>query len=55
MTARSVPAAGAVQIYAPQSGDGIHGTVVASGAIVDYGKALSIDQDGTTDAKGNYV
>jgi hypothetical protein len=54
-TARSVPVASAVQIYAPQSGDGIHGTVVVTGAIGDYGKTVSIDQDGKTDANGNYV
>jgi hypothetical protein len=54
-SAASTPAGGPVNFYAPQNGDGIHGSVIITGAIGDYGKTVSIDKNGKTDAKGNYV
>jgi len=53
--ASSTPAGGSVQIYAPQSSDGIHGTIVITGAIGDYGKTLTINSKGKAVANGNYV
>jgi hypothetical protein len=52
--ASSAPAGGTVQIYAPQSSS-IHGTIVITGAIGDYGKTLSINSNGKAAASGNYV
>jgi hypothetical protein len=52
--ASSTPAGGSVQIYAPQS-DSLHGTIVITGAIGDYGKTLTINSSGKAAANGNYV
>jgi len=51
----STPAGGPIQFYAPQSNDGIHGTIFITGAIGDFGKTLTIDKNGKPDANGNYV
>jgi hypothetical protein len=50
----TTPAGGAVQIYSPQI-NGIHGTIVITGAIGDYGKTTSINQNGKPDSNGNFV
>jgi hypothetical protein len=51
----STPKGGGITFYAPQQSDGIHGTIVITGAVGDYGTTTSIDKNGTADAKGNYV
>lgn len=51
----STPAGGPVQIYAPQNSDGIHGTIVITGAIGDYGTTLTINRFGKPAVNGNYV
>ena len=52
--AANAPAGGAVYVHATGS-NGPAGTIIITGAIGDYGKTLSIDRNGKTDANGNYV
>ena len=46
---------GAINVFVTPSNDGIHGPIVITGAIGDYGQTLNMDKNGKTDAKGNYV
>lgn len=48
------PAGGAVHLYSPQI-NGIKGTIVITGAIGDYGKTTTINQNGKPDSNGNFV
>jgi hypothetical protein len=50
----TTPTGGAVQIYSPQS-NGVHGTIVITGAIGDYGKTITINKNGKPDSNGDYV
>ena len=50
----STPAGGAVKLFATPS-NGLHATILMTGAIGDYGNALTIDKSGTPDTNGNYV
>jgi hypothetical protein len=50
----NTPAGGTVQIYSPQL-NGVHGTIVITGAIGDYGKTTTINQNGKPDSNGNFV
>jgi hypothetical protein len=43
-----------VKLFATPS-DGLHATILMTGAIGDYGNALTIDKNGTPDPNGNYV
>jgi hypothetical protein len=52
--APSTPAGGPVQIYAPQSSS-VHGTIVITGALGDFGKTLTINRSGKADGNGNFV
>jgi hypothetical protein len=54
-TRPSTPANGPVKLFATPSADGLHATILMTGAIGDYGNALTIDKNGTPDANGNYV
>src|ERR1039457_2695430 len=47
------PAGGCVKIFAAPS-NGAGGTILITGAIGDYGKALTIDKNGKTDSNGDY-
>ncbi len=49
----TTPAGGSLKVWATPTTAGARSLVIA-GAIGDYGSALSIDQNGKTDAKGNY-
>jgi hypothetical protein len=49
----TTPAGGSLKVWATPTNAGARGLVIA-GAIGDYGRALSIDKNGKTDAKGNY-
>jgi hypothetical protein len=49
------PAAGAMHLYATPSSDGIHATILLTGAIGDHGEALSINKNGKVEANGNFV
>jgi hypothetical protein len=51
----SMPAGGAVKLYATPEGNGLHTTVLFTGAIGDHGQALTIDKNGKANANGNYV
>jgi hypothetical protein len=53
-TVPSTPAGGSVKLFATPS-NGLHSTILMTGAIGDYGNALSIDKNGTPDSNGNYV
>jgi hypothetical protein len=54
--AASTPAGGKVNIYdTPSATNQALSAILITGAIGDYGKALSIDKNGNTDANGNYV
>jgi hypothetical protein len=53
-TAPGAPAGGPVKLFATPS-DGLHATILMTGAIGDYGNALTIDKNGTPDPNGNYV
>jgi len=50
----ATPAGGAIQIYSPQI-NSIHGTIVITGAIGDYGKTTTINQNGKPESNGNFV
>lgn len=50
----STPASGTILFYAPQQSS-VHGTVVITGAIGDYGTTLTINKSGKAEANGNYV
>lgn len=50
----STPVGGTVHIYAPQK-NSVHGTIVITGAIGDYGTTLTINKNGKAEANGNYV
>ena len=52
--AATMPAGGSIYVQAT-GGEGPGGTIIITGAIGDYGKTLSIDKNGKTDANGNYV
>ncbi len=49
------PAGGAVKIFATVSGNGLSGPILFVGAIGDYGKYLTVDQNGKADVNGNFV
>ena len=49
----TTPAGGSFKVWATPTTAGARSLVIA-GAIGDYGSAVTIDQNGTTDAKGNY-
>ena len=51
----STPRGGHVDFFVTPSSDGIHGPVVVTGAIGDYGQTLSIDKNGKPTADGDYV
>ena len=53
-TTPSTPAGGPVKVFATPNGNG-GGTIVITGAIGDYGRTLTINKNGTTNANGNYV
>ena len=53
-TVPSTPAGGSVKLFATPS-KGLHATILMTGAIGDYGNALTIDKNGTPDSNGNYV
>jgi hypothetical protein len=51
----SPPAGGKVNVFVtPSSPNGPRDTIVVTGAIGDYGKALSVDKSGKTDTNGDY-
>jgi len=47
----TAPAGGSINIFATPVGMGAKGTIVVTGAIGDFGKTLTINQNGTTNAK----
>ena len=51
----SMPAGGPIQVFVTPNPDGIHGPIVISGAIGDYGQTLSMDKNGKPNANGNFV
>lgn len=51
----TAPAGGTINVFATPVGMGAKGTIVVTGAIGDFGKTLTINQNGTTNANGNYV
>lgn len=52
----SPPAGGSVKLFAtPEDNSSLHTTVLFTGAIGDYGQALTINKNGTANANGNYV
>src|ERR1035441_5371873 len=53
--ASAAPANGQVSVWVTPIGNGAKSTIVITGAIGDYGTALSIDQNGKTDSNGNFV
>jgi hypothetical protein len=53
-TIPSTPAGGSVKLFATPS-NGLHATILMTGAIGDYGNALTIDKSGTPEPNGNYV
>jgi hypothetical protein len=50
----TTPAGGVVKVFATPS-NGASGKIVIAGAIGDFGKTLSINKNGKTNANGNYV
>jgi hypothetical protein len=51
----SAPAGGNVNVFVtPLSANGPKANIVVTGAIGDYGTALSVDKNGKTDTNGNY-
>ncbi|MGO9660167.1 MAG: hypothetical protein ACLQVK_16855 [Acidimicrobiales bacterium] len=54
-TTPSTPAGGPVKVFATPNPTGAGGTIVIVGAIGDYGRTLTINKNGTTNANGNYV
>lgn len=53
-TASASPSNGQVSVYVTPS-NGAKSTIVITGAIGDYGTALSVDKNGKTDQNGNFV
>ncbi len=53
-TQPSTTAGGSVKLFATPS-NGLHATILMTGAIGDYGNALTIDKAGASDPNGNYV
>ena len=53
-TVPSTLAGGSVKLFATPN-NGLHATILMTGAIGDYGNALTIDKNGTPDSNGNYV
>jgi len=53
--APGTPAGGALKLFATPKGNGLHSSIVITGAIGDYGQALSINKNGTANANGDYV
>lgn len=52
----STPAGGTIHIYAtPSATNQALDSILITGVIGDYGKALTVDKNGKTDANGNYV
>ena len=51
----NTPSGGLVKIFVTPSNDGIHGPIVVTGAIGDYGQTFSMDKNGKADANGNFV
>lgn len=51
----SMPRGGHVELFVTPSNDGIHGPIVVTGAIGDYGQTLSMDKNGKPTADGDYV
>jgi hypothetical protein len=55
-TAQTAPTGGAIRVWVtPTSVNGLVSTIVVTGAIGDYGKAISSNANGTPDVNGNYV
>jgi hypothetical protein len=54
-SAQSVPVGGAIRIWATPALNGAGASIVITGAIGDYGKALSVNANGTANPNGNYV
>jgi hypothetical protein len=50
----STPAGGPVKLFATPS-NSLRATILMTGAIGDYGNALTIDKNGKADPNGNYV
>ena len=50
-----MPMGGAINVFVTPSNDGIHGPIVITGAIGDYGQTTSMDKNGKPDANGDYV
>jgi len=50
-----MPAGGSVKVFATPEGNGLHTSVLFTGAIGDHGQALTINKDGKANANGNYV
>jgi len=48
------PAGGSVRVFATPTNGG-NATILITGAVGDYGKALDINKNGTADPNGNYV
>jgi hypothetical protein len=51
----STPRGGHVDLFLTPNNDGIHGPIVVTGAIGDYGQTLSTDKNGEPKANGDYV
>ncbi len=55
-TAARTPAGGTIHVYVSTGGrSSTVAPILVAGAIGDYGRAISIDKNGTVDAKGTYV
>jgi hypothetical protein len=48
------PAGGKIELFATPSGNSGGGTILITGAIRDYGKTESVNENGTPDPNGNY-
>lgn len=55
VTAASKPAGGPIQIFVKPAADNIHGPIVVTGAIGDYGQTTSMTKSGKPDPNGNFV
>ena|ERR1700728_61550 len=51
----SAPAGGTINVWATPIGEGAKATIVITGAIGDYGTALTINKNGKVNPNGNYV
>lgn len=53
--AGSMPRGGHVELFVTPNSDGVHGPIVVTGAIGDYGQTLSMDKNSKPTADGDYV